>query len=463
MSLSSGSRTGLQKLVGLVVNNKDMSIDYTKFPAMIQRRIPDDPKFEKLQGVFLLIVDREFQQYRECLDSLSGEPDLECMSRKEIDTELWHLVCEAYVDAGKFKSSAAIKERVASFEADLLKITKPIKKYEVLIPIQGLKLKSGTVQISDVKLVQVSDEVAKEWNLTKGGTAPQDLLYDAFISNGAAIIPEKGNDPQKAIDRARARLLTVLDFLRTALLLDHDPRIISFKIHDEEMLFEPGENVALREVEDSELLAANWHRGFRMMDLTLDGLLETQVSKSMESLDDLAKAVGEAGKGVGVRFIRAVQWIGSSVTRERTDDKIVDLCTALEAFLSTKDSGLKGEIIALRTMLLPMVLDKPFFDPAIVLALYEKRSDVIHGSEKGVCTDWEYIALRTRTAQTLKDALTLVKAENITKYTDFLKRLHSDPDLVGKAVQWWQGHPSYKDICKAADDCSKSMNPQPLK
>lgn len=462
MTFSGNSQTGLQKLIDLVVANKGKPVDFVShFPSMMQRRIPDDIVFDRSQGDFLMITDEEHQQYHKCLEYLGNEADLECMSRKEIDTELWHLVCDAYANSDKLKGSGAVKEKAALFESNFLELSKPIKEYEVLIPIQGLQLNSNTLYMGDVKLVQMSDGIVREWDLKKGSTPWMDQLLDAIGKSGVAIIPEKGNDPQKAIDRARGKLVTVLNVLRMALLIDHEPRIVSFRIHDEQMLFELGEYAVLREVENSKLLEANWSRSFRGMDLKLEGVIESQVTKSAELLNDLAKAIGETGKGVRVRFIRAMEWIGSSVTRESTDDKIVDLCTALEAFLATKDSPRKGEIIALRTQLLPQLLGKPFFDPVKVLTLYEKRSYIVHGSDKGVCTDSEYIALRTITVQVLQHALTYVRLNNIGKHADFLRALHKDSKLVDAAVQWWKPYPDYyEEICAAVESYNKAIGPQ---
>jgi hypothetical protein len=455
MAFSNKTRQSTQMLLSLVVNNMGKPIDYSHFPRMTNRKVPDDILIDRSQGDFLIITDEKYDQYYKCLDSLSGEPTLECMSRDEIDTELWHLVCDAYANYDKLNNATAIKQKAALFESSLLSISKPIKQYEVLIPIRGLQLKSNAFLMGDVKFVQMGDQMAKEWDLKKGENVWQDQLYDAIFGQSVAIIPERGNDPGRATKRARAKLLIVLNLLRTALLVDHDPRIISFRIHDVQMLFELGEFTALRVIDESKVLAS-WTLGFRSMDLILEGEIETQVAKSSELLNDLAKAIGETGKGVQVRFIRAMEWIGSSVVRENIDDKIVDLCTALEAFLATKANPMKGEIIVLRMMLLSELLGRPFWAPSKVLGLYEKRSDIVHGSDKGVCTDTEYIVLRTITVQVLQDALTYVKANNITKYSDFLKSLHKDSSLVDKTVKWWEHHPKYDDICKAVESYNKA-------
>ncbi len=59
-------------------------------------------------------------------------------------------------------------------------------------------------------------------------------------------------------------------------------------------------------------------------------------------------------------LIRALEWIGESIKRESLDDKIVDICTALETWLVIKSDQIKGEAIAMRMMLLQTQLDKVF-------------------------------------------------------------------------------------------------------
>ena len=91
----------------------------------------------------------------------------------------------------------------------------------------------------------------------------------------------------------------------------------------------------------------------------------------LEQLTDLPKNVRE-------RILRAVYWIGHSATHETDDHKFVDLCTALEVLLLPEGQKVrrKGTVIALRYNLLGGDLN-----PSAVKWMYDRRNDVIHGSQ----------------------------------------------------------------------------------
>ena len=129
------------------------------------------------------------------------------------------------------------------------------------------------------------------------------------------------------------------------------------------------------------------------------------------------------------------------IAHEEYDHKIVDLCTALESVLTTKNDPRKGEAIALRRMLLSMALGKKVPHPTKLYELYEKRSDVVHGSKLGECGEGDYRTLRTITETVILAILDLQgKNPNITRPSYLIEHLES-PDRLEKAYFWLKCRP----------------------
>ena len=129
------------------------------------------------------------------------------------------------------------------------------------------------------------------------------------------------------------------------------------------------------------------------------------------------------------------------ITREYRDHQVVDLCTALEAVLTTLDDGRKGEAIALRSMLLAVALNKPLTDPQEVYSLYELRSRIVHGADLSVSGENDYIKLRSLAEQVLLGVLELNEVSGpFRRPIDLIRRLEKR-DRLEKALAWldyWQ-------------------------
>lgn len=457
MSFSAQTQRDLVELVRLVVENKGRAEHEAWLRSSRWGSIPDDIEYDKSEGATLTIAGQEYIQYDKCLESLQAETALEYMSRREIDRELWHFVCEVFLQSHLLKDGGSVKRKV-----DLLqkRLVKPIEQYEVLIPIEnGLNLGEHCFEIAGVKILEMSANDALNWGIKKDKPL-HSRLHEAVVNNRAvALIDERGCDPWKAADRARQRLSTALNTLRVSLLVDHDPRIIGWKIHDEQMLFRQGQDIGVKKHGSSDLVLPGWRRGFQSIELRIDDTLSKQIALSTGLVDSLFEKNGVRGR-IRDRLVRAMEWIGDSVTREALDIKVVDICTALETLLATKEDKRKGEAIALRMMLLYSLLDRPFFNPVQVLELYNKRSEIVHGSDKDICSDSEYSTSRWITIDIFKHTLIYIERNNITKHADFIRSLQTDKALVEKAVDFWKPYPKYqKDITEAAKQMTAKPRP----
>jgi len=457
--LSSQTQQNLVELVRLLTENKGRSEREAWQLPFKWGVIPEDIEYDKPEGESLIISGQEYIQYDKCVKSLGAESSLEYLSKREIDKELWHFVCEAFFESYLLKDKASIKRKVNLFQE---RLSKPIEQYEVLIPIEnGLRLGGHNFEIAGIKLFEMSENDALNWSITKDKPLYSNF-YDAVVNKAVALLYEKGCDPWKAADRARERLTTALNILRVALLIDHESRVIGWKIHDEQMLFKQGEHIGVKKLGGTDLLLPGWRLGFRSIEFMVNDIISKQIVESTGLIDCLFKENGVHGR-IRDRLVRAMEWIGDSVTREALDIKVVDICTALETLLTTKDDKRKAEAIALRMMLLYALSNKPFFNPVQVLELYKKRSDIVHGSDKEICTDTEYSTGRRIAVDVFQTTLIYIEKNCITQYVDFIRSLQADEALVWKAVDFWKPYPKYKkDIEEAAKQLIGAPAPQLL-
>src|SRR5207248_1756810 len=103
---------------------------------------------------------------------------------------------------------------------------------------------------------------------------------------------------------------------------------------------------------------------------------------------------GTVGGRLGERFLRALEWIGTSMTRESSDDKVVDLITAIECVLDPTTGGSKAEAVTLRSMLLAAAAGSELHNPVLLYRFYLVRNQIVHGSERGLASEGDYLFLR---------------------------------------------------------------------
>lgn len=224
-----------------------------------------------------------------------------------------------------------------------------------------------------------------------------------------------------------------------------------FHVWDEQLLQKRGRYHAVQAVDASpseptgwERGLSGWDRGYTPIDLKIDGPLLASTSEMAIKLQPLFDKA--APVRLRERLLRALEWIGTSVTREHYDDKVVDLCTALECLLTGKDDPKKGEAISLRMMLLARELELGFVHPGIPYGLYGLRPEVVHGSAIGACGRSDYATLRHVALDVLLRLLELSQSKSsMTRISQVIKVIENEPNLVW-TINWLkkQGDPISK-------------------
>jgi hypothetical protein len=447
MSFQPQTTKALRKLGETLIDGKGTSMAGLPLVPVRLIAVADDIPNENQIGYIRLNADGD-AAYHHGLAQLRTEPELEYLSDDELDAHLGHLTSEMYLGSSSLKDNRRLKSLLESFENRILK---PLEDYEVIIPISDLKLESSPIEIGGVRLYDMTPENAAAMGIEKENPHRQPL-FEALVGHTVASVISRGNDPEKVVERAREKLRTALNLLRLA-LVDHTTRIILWKIHDSQLMFRDGEYYVIRKklkASPSDTLMG-WKLGpYRTHILTVDD----KIYKQAEELNKFTQGlfVTQTIQGdIREHFVRAIEWIGSSMMRETNDDKIVDLCVALETLLATEQDGMKGELIALRSMLLCLHLKKAWYDPGFVLYLYIKRSHIVHGSRRRICTTSDYNRGMMLAIEVFRDSLTCAKDSNITKHSKFIAALQ-DAQNLSTAVNWLKqsGSDNHTKISEAA-------------
>lgn len=372
-----------------------------------------------------LSVD-ETRLYFSCLRELAHESELEHLltsRRREraVDDQLWALVCDLFANRQDYKDVRKRKQRLADFAAA---IAKPHDLYEVVITVEHLQMAEHDFAIGDVTFSLFDDHRASAW-----GISDREHERD-LVGKVVARTQVRAGTVNLALERAKTKTDTALNILRVC----GAPMPL---IHDDQLQQRRGQDWLAKNLSASDNpIRGGWQRGDAPIDLDLKGAIYDHFSEELLQLQPILS--GKIPRDLNNRISRAFEWVGSSVTRRNYDDKVIDLCTALETLLTTINDAKKGEALALRVLLLAMAAEGEglLLHPLEVLAIYEARSIVVHGSDLNICGKRDYVRLRTVTLDAIQQVATLATSvPTVTKISKLIATIQADANL-GRAISW---------------------------
>ena len=328
--------------------------------------------------------------------------------------------------------------------------------YEVMFKIERITFGCEPLAIGNVTFQNLTSEIVEAWTMDNENVLLS-LLDDAGNQPVGVVKVDNISDANKASEYALDEFDRALNILRVCV-----GSFRSTTIYDEQLLQRRNGLAAIRQVKPQpKLLGISIGRNFGHVDLGLSGTLADSTNEFIGKLTPLYD--GTIQGRLHAALIRSLEWIGTSITRDNCDHKVVDLCTALEAALTTKDDPRKGEAIALRMMLLAMSLDKRFRDPGELYRIYEKRSQVVHGSALGVCERSDYYRIRAIAEESVLRIIELNgKQSSVTRKIRLIRHLES-VERVEKALTWlkqWADKDT-QAVAKYAEDKLSELNPTP--
>jgi DNA-binding protein Fis len=377
--------------------------------------VPDRLRTDEFESFH--IRGRKYWLYRLALSHLAQEKTLEHLTARDIEPELWDLVCELSLRRESYRDQKMRSRRICEF---LRSIERPWRNFEAILGLSDLGVTEKFI-IGGVTFRKITTPMARKWGLD----GHDHLVRTAkrISASPTAMTQIRAGSHAKASERAKEKVDDALNLLRFSL-----SGAIYANVWDEQMLFRRNGIWAVKALDEESFPETNFERGFRPMGIDIPGKLAATLAEYLRPIEDVLAGHGDDLKR---RVKRAVHWIGTATTRESCDDKITDLCTALETLLATKDEGRKAEAIAIRSMLLPAALGQGFPDPGIVFFLYDrKRSDLVHGSEHRIGDTEDYRHLRQLAVRTLEQYVQLVNnSPSVTKHSKVIERIEAPERL----------------------------------
>ena len=384
MLKSQRTRNKVEKLANAIIEGAGTEHP-TPYPGWMVLKTSDpfaDPDDASSEGLFL--VGKQARLYQEALQALEDEEAVEHLTRATLDEALFALVQALDPARSEKPNRSAIREKVSDFFSDLVV---PPTHFEVAFSVENVNFDAGSLTIGDVIFREFTPDLAKEWEFDKAGDHFRKALCQ-IVGLPVGIVASQGRSPQKAAERALGSFERAPNTLRVGVGSFTRTRIL-----DRQLLQRRGQFRVTRETSPQpKLISTGGGLITDPLNLVLSGVLLNSANDFVNKLAPLY--CGTAQGRFRDALLRCIDWIGVSITRQNYDHKIVDLCTALEAVLTTMDDRRKGEAIALRSLLLSIALDQPITDPQAVYFLYKLRSRVVHGAALGVSGENDYIKLR---------------------------------------------------------------------
>lgn len=435
MKLEQSTQAKIKKLAESI-NNEPLGIKPSSHSGPVLVKTQNAGNISRM----FTLSGMQAQLYLDVLQSLGKEIALEHLTRADLDNALIGLVVD--LDSNRQQDSREIRQRIGAFVSEIARL--PLD-YEVLFVIEPVVFGSESLTIGDVVFQELTHELAKEWNFAK----------DDLTNQAVGVVKVKAGTTDKALERAQNLFDRALNILRVC-VGSSDPRRM---IWDEQLLQRRNGLGSIRQLNDPTApVEARLDWTSVPIQLEVSSALAYSTKEFIERLSPLYD--GTIQGRLRDALLRSLEWMGTSITRDNYDHKVVDLCIALESALTTKDDKRKGEAIAFRMMLLSMALDKSFPAPARLYQLYDLRSSVVHGADLGVCGKSDYYTLQKIAEGTVLNIIELIgKQRSVTRPSKLIGYLESaecleSAERIERAIDWLKQRTDKdtKAITKYAED-----------
>jgi hypothetical protein len=366
---------------------------------------PEAPRVFEEQG--LLFQGNEKKQLYTSYRELRKDRQTEHLDDRQLNQKLSGLIVEVLEGKEEYKDSVKLTKRMDEFLAEIIK---PEEDYRVMFRVINLDVKIEETQFWDCSLANYNREQLLSWGFDATKRVPMGV--EAFEDRTVITVTEKGNNLGEIVKRARfdatRRLRILQNYLKEEL------------IHDQQLFFELSKEFVVRNEATGKIVRWGIDNTNSPIKYNYAEYLVEHVGRANDDFERIKKFHPKLQD----RISRTLHWIGLSISEVDPDLKISYLCTALETLLTTKADRLKGEKIAYRGYLLAEVVGAEIYSmPERVLAVYEKRSTVVHGSDISIAYTKDYWLMLEFAQTTLENYMKFVGDHNLGKPTQIVSEL----------------------------------------
>lgn len=427
MGISRELKKSLRSFAEVMVQDSDAKADLRFGPWIgIPKKLRTEAEAAGFDaGTMLAFTRDEAKVINQTRWLMRRDPALDHLAAKDTKELLEELAWRLTIEHTKNRNPATRQTITREF---IDRLEEPVQTYSVLFPIEWLKLPDEPWNLGSVILKQTTQADLDTWFPdNRYDHLPKDSVPVEGITIAVAEIV--AGSPAIAAKRASGLVDEALDVLRLSVAQ------FGFRIWDNQMRCRRKDWYFTKRNGDhrATYASANFRGRLHDLELQADALREFS-QKNLEQLQ--APWSRTSPQGLSRDLIRSMRWVGKSIVNSDMDDKVIGLCTALECLLSTESYGLKSNEIAWRSMTLGELSGEGFTHPATIIRLYKARSDVVHGSAFGVCTEADYRILLNSTIDVLFQILGLIANDSTVTSKTKLFAVLDAPDHLKKCVEW---------------------------
>ncbi len=369
--------------------------------------------------LFLIAMPELRQKYWQALGALQKELVPNHISNQDLYVHTWNMFKEVSLNAGDYRTRANLEKRIATFYRE---IKKPLLTFDIIYEIKNFDVGKSRFNLGIVEVFKLTTKELRGLELKTGVSVIQDAIFKEWVGRSVAKLEVNVSDIHRAYESGITEAISALNIIRLVAVRER------LSPYDDEMfLWELGESIVLPKVKPKKgiSLMRDYYRGFRPLIVTMDKIL----LKGLEEHSTWQYLIdGKLPEDINTRVMKAIGWISNAVTSSQLDYKLVYLCTALEILLlPNHKSGKKGELIALRQMLVGRGTS---YVPEAILYLYEKRSIIIHSGTLEVTSISDYWHLLICCFQVLGNIINIsMRHPDISTLEDLIGVVETEEDL----------------------------------
>jgi hypothetical protein len=317
----------------------------------------------------------------------------------------------------------------------------------VYLGVRHLKLPHGTT-VGDARFLQLSEDDALAESFAWCGSPAPELVCEVEAIGGTDDL---------LLERARKTAERALALVRQQMLFG-----CMSKIYLDQVMFGLDGRYSWRA--GSELARAGWWNTPAPMSMDLAG---PQMCDWRTRLDGLSADYLAVAPGLRERIDVCLEWLDVAARSDRWPIIVPATFSAMEAILVPEKAGLKAGVVTVRSIAVHIAVDQPFFDPGEVMAGYQLRSDLVHGTPTPDVLDKEATAFAEFTRRwafdVFRDYLTLVKDSGAGTVTEIAAHLDRGP--CNDVCSWLEEHggssivAEYRESLKPKDKQSGPPSP----
>ena len=277
------------------------------FQGFMNRQIPKEFISEELKTsgrTFLTIEGEEFREFKGICRNLRSDILTEYLKDKEIENKVWYLICDVYFNKKKYNDNKQLNQRIDDF---LNETRLPLKNYEVMFPINDLKLDAYPFQIWDTAISWMGEANLENIKIYSKGFIRVEDVKKEFINHTVIKVSIKGTDLGLVNDRARDKAELALKVIKNYL---ND----SVNIQDRNLLFELSEFSLTLQREYAEEWLPSWRANRKPYGLTVGASLK----KHLDIAKKHFQISREFSPNLKSRIERVVYWAGKSIEEKKT-------------------------------------------------------------------------------------------------------------------------------------------------